>query len=162
MAVRGIGSVCIEASAVTPEGRISPQDNGIWADSHIPGLKRIVDFVHAHGTAIGIQLAHAGRKASTRATFLQADLKGRALHEGHVAGVEEGGWPEESESHLVVRNLKDCKMLKLDFGIPSSCCAFAYCFQSNLSRPPGIDGRANRDYRRGIRASYATRQGGRM
>ena len=52
---------------MTPEGRISPEDAGLWADSQIDPLKRIVDFVHAQGTKIGIQIAHAGRKASTRA-----------------------------------------------------------------------------------------------
>lgn len=97
MAVRGAGSVCIEATAVTPEGRISPQDNGIWSDSHVPGLKRIVDFAHSQGTVIGIQLAHAGRKASTYATFLLNDLKGRRLQPSTAVPVENGGWPDESE-----------------------------------------------------------------
>jgi len=63
-AVGGAGLVLTEAAAVTPEGRITPQDLGIWKDEHIPTLRRIVDFLHAQGAHAGIQLAHAGRKAS--------------------------------------------------------------------------------------------------
>lgn len=61
----GAGLVILEASAVAPEGRISPADLGIWKDAHIPGLERIVRFLHEQGARAGIQLAHAGRKAST-------------------------------------------------------------------------------------------------
>ena len=68
-ATGGAGLVFTEAAAVTPEGRISPQDLGIWDDAHIPALRRITDFVRAQGAAAGIQLAHAGRKASTRAPW---------------------------------------------------------------------------------------------
>ncbi|HEY6911781.1 MAG TPA: NADH:flavin oxidoreductase/NADH oxidase [Myxococcales bacterium] len=64
-AVGGAGLVFTEASAVTPEGRISPQDLGIWKDEHVEELSRIVRFVEAQGAAAGMQLAHAGRKAST-------------------------------------------------------------------------------------------------
>lgn len=63
-AVGGAGLVIAEATAVSPEGRITPGDLGLWNDEHIPGLKRIVDFVHLQGALAGIQLAHAGRKAS--------------------------------------------------------------------------------------------------
>lgn len=63
-ALGGFGLVMVEASGVTPEGRISYADMGIYKDDHIPALKRIVDFLHAHGAAASIQLAHAGRKAS--------------------------------------------------------------------------------------------------
>ncbi|MFZ0394441.1 MAG: oxidoreductase, partial [Terracidiphilus sp.] len=62
-AVGGAGLVIAEASAVTPEGRITPADLGIWKDEHIPDLARIVRFVHSQGVQAGIQLAHAGRKA---------------------------------------------------------------------------------------------------
>jgi 2,4-dienoyl-CoA reductase-like NADH-dependent reductase (Old Yellow Enzyme family) len=65
-AVGGAGIVFTEATAVSPEGRISPQDLGIWKDEHVDMLARIVRFVHEQGAAPGIQLAHAGRKASTR------------------------------------------------------------------------------------------------
>ena len=63
-AIGGAGLVFTEASAVLPEGRITPGDLGIWKDEHIAPLARIVDFLHAHGAHAGIQLAHAGRKAS--------------------------------------------------------------------------------------------------
>ena len=65
-AVGGAGLVLTEATAVLPEGRISPQDLGIWSDDHIEPLARIVRFIHAQGSVAGMQLAHAGRKASTR------------------------------------------------------------------------------------------------
>ena len=64
-AVGGAGLVLTEATAVLPEGRISPQDLGIWMDDHIEPLARIVRFIHAQGAVAGAQLAHAGRKAST-------------------------------------------------------------------------------------------------
>ena len=64
-AVGGAGLVFTEATAVTPEGRISPEDLGIWKDDHIEPLARIVRFIHEQGSIAGMQLAHAGRKAST-------------------------------------------------------------------------------------------------
>ena len=64
-AVGGAGLVMTEATAVAPEGRISPEDLGIWKDDHIEPLTRIVRFIHEHGSVAGMQLAHAGRKAST-------------------------------------------------------------------------------------------------
>jgi 2,4-dienoyl-CoA reductase-like NADH-dependent reductase (Old Yellow Enzyme family) len=64
-AVGGAGLVLTEATAVLPEGRISPQDLGIWADEHIEMLSRIVRFINEQGSVAGMQLAHAGRKAST-------------------------------------------------------------------------------------------------
>ncbi len=64
-AVGGAALVFTEAAAVSAIGRISPQDLGIWDDGQVPGLARIVEFVHEQKCAAGIQLAHAGRKAST-------------------------------------------------------------------------------------------------
>jgi 2,4-dienoyl-CoA reductase-like NADH-dependent reductase (Old Yellow Enzyme family) len=64
-AVGGAGLVMTEATAVSPEGRISPQDLGIWSDAHVQPLQRITAFIKTQGAAAGIQLAHAGRKAST-------------------------------------------------------------------------------------------------
>jgi 2,4-dienoyl-CoA reductase-like NADH-dependent reductase (Old Yellow Enzyme family) len=64
-AVGGAGLVLTEAAAVEPRGRISPSDLGIWDDQHVPGLQRVTAFIRAQGAAAGIQLAHAGRKAST-------------------------------------------------------------------------------------------------
>src|SRR3954464_2706132 len=63
-AVGGAALVMTEAAAVTPEGRISPQDLGIWKDEHIEMLRKIARFIHAQGAVAGVQLAHAGRKAS--------------------------------------------------------------------------------------------------
>lgn len=81
-ATGGAGLVLTEATAVLPEGRISPQDLGIWKDEHLPALRRITDFVRAHGAVVGIQLAHAGRKASTR----------RPWESGGTVPPDEGGW----------------------------------------------------------------------
>ena len=81
-AVGGGGLVLTEATAVLPEGRISPQDLGIWEHGHVEILTKIVGFIHDQGSVAGMQLAHAGRKASTRRPW-----------EGHNAVPEsEGGW----------------------------------------------------------------------
>src|SRR5581483_785575 len=64
-AVGGAGLVLTEATAVLPEARISPQDLGIWSEAHVEPLARCVKFIHSQGAVAGIQLAHAGRKAST-------------------------------------------------------------------------------------------------
>ena len=64
-AVGGAGLVFTEAAAVTPEGRISPQDLGVWSEKHFEPLERITRFIDEQGAVAGIQLAHAGRKAST-------------------------------------------------------------------------------------------------
>jgi 2,4-dienoyl-CoA reductase-like NADH-dependent reductase (Old Yellow Enzyme family) len=63
-ATGGAGLVITEAAGVSPEGRISPGDLGIWKDEHIDGLSRVVNYIHQQGSVAGIQLAHAGRKAS--------------------------------------------------------------------------------------------------
>jgi len=68
-AVGGAGLVLTEATAVLPEGRISPQDLGIWMDDHVEPLARVVRFIHEQGSVAGMQLAHAGRKASTYAPW---------------------------------------------------------------------------------------------
>ena len=62
-AVGGVGAIIVEMSQVAPEGRLSPGDIGIWDDAQVPGLRHLVEFVHAYGAKIGIQLGHAGRKA---------------------------------------------------------------------------------------------------
>jgi 2,4-dienoyl-CoA reductase-like NADH-dependent reductase (Old Yellow Enzyme family) len=82
-AVGGAGLVMIEASAVTPDGRISPEDLGIWDDEHVVRLKRITEFIEGQGAVAGMQLAHAGRKASTRRPWATP---------GGIAPLEEGGW----------------------------------------------------------------------
>jgi 2,4-dienoyl-CoA reductase-like NADH-dependent reductase (Old Yellow Enzyme family) len=83
-ALNGTGLVIVEATAVQPNGRISPYCAGIYHDEHIEGHKRIVDLTHNLGGKIGIQIAHAGRKASTLPPFFTTP-KGNAT-------VEEGGW----------------------------------------------------------------------
>jgi 2,4-dienoyl-CoA reductase-like NADH-dependent reductase (Old Yellow Enzyme family) len=68
-AVGGAGLVVMEATAVSPEGRISPQDAGIWSDAHAEAYQRITKFIRENGARSGIQIAHAGRKASTAAPW---------------------------------------------------------------------------------------------
>ena len=81
-ATGGVGLVIAEATAVSPEGRITPGDLGLWSDGHIDGLSRIVDFIHSQGAVAGIQLAHAGRKASCAVPW----KGGQQLEE------QNGGW----------------------------------------------------------------------
>ncbi|HTE55205.1 MAG TPA: NADH:flavin oxidoreductase/NADH oxidase [Kofleriaceae bacterium] len=81
-AVGGAALVMVEATAVSPEGRISPQDSGLWSADHGAAFERITAFIAAQGAVPGIQLAHAGRKASTDAPW-----RGRRL-----VGEAEGGW----------------------------------------------------------------------
>jgi 2,4-dienoyl-CoA reductase-like NADH-dependent reductase (Old Yellow Enzyme family) len=79
----GAGLVFTEATAVAPEGRISPQDAGIWTDEQAADYARITAFIHSQGAMAGVQLAHAGRKASTYAPW-----------RGHGSVPEaDGGWP---------------------------------------------------------------------
>jgi len=63
-AVGGVGIVMVEATAVTPEGRLTPDDLGIWSDAHMEALRPVTDFIRKHGATPGIQLAHAGRKGA--------------------------------------------------------------------------------------------------
>lgn len=66
-AVGGVGTIIIEATAISPEGRITDEDLGIWDDQFIPGLKQLTDEIHRYGTKVVIQLAHAGRKSMSTA-----------------------------------------------------------------------------------------------
>jgi len=81
-AVGGAGLVLTEATAVTADGRISPADLGIYLDAHVEPLARIFRFIEEHGAVPGMQLAHAGRKAST----------GEPWKGGGPVGIEAGGW----------------------------------------------------------------------
>ncbi|KAI0803105.1 FMN-linked oxidoreductase [Irpex lacteus] len=83
---RGPGLSIVEASAVSPEGRITPEDAGIWNNEQVEAWKQVTTFAHSQNQKIGIQLAHAGRKASTVAPWL-------SFHE--TATKELGGWPDE-------------------------------------------------------------------
>jgi 2,4-dienoyl-CoA reductase-like NADH-dependent reductase (Old Yellow Enzyme family) len=89
-AAGGFGLLIAEATAVVPEGRITPDDTGLWNDAQVAAWRRITDYVHARGTLVGVQLAHAGRKASTYAPFATAP-GGDRLH-GTVPEPL-GGWP---------------------------------------------------------------------
>lgn len=88
-AVRGAALTIVEATAVVPEGRITPDCAGLWDDAHVAPLKKIADFVHAVGGKIGVQLAHAGRKGSCLPphTGLRRPATG-----------EEGGWTVKGAS----------------------------------------------------------------
>lgn len=80
----GAGAVILEATAIAPEGRISPKDLGLWNDTQREALAPIVSFMHSQGAAAGIQLAHAGRKASTWPAW-------GTDQQGHLP-VAQGGW----------------------------------------------------------------------
>ncbi len=92
-AVGGAGLVFTEATAVSAEGRITPDDLGIWKDEHIEFLKRITRFIKKQGSVAGIQLAHAGRKASHFSTW-----KG-----GNALGENEGAWETLAPSALAYK-----------------------------------------------------------
>jgi 2,4-dienoyl-CoA reductase-like NADH-dependent reductase (Old Yellow Enzyme family) len=84
----------MEATAVVPEGRITPEDAGLWTDSQIAPLKRIVDFVHTQTGRVGIQLAHAGRKASTLAPWVKSSADRTRRTNTSIAFANEKGWPD--------------------------------------------------------------------
>ena len=114
-AVGGAALVFTEATAVAPEGRISPDDLGIWKDEHIAFLKKITTFIKEQGAVPGIQLAHAGRKASHLSPW-----------KGRVALTEkEGGWQTVAPSAVAFKDGEpaplamtkdDIKQLLKDFG----------------------------------------------
>ncbi|KAI0185738.1 hypothetical protein EV127DRAFT_440915 [Xylaria flabelliformis] len=83
---RGPGLSIVEATAVQSRGRITPQDVGLWKDSQIAPLKRVTEFAHSQNQKIAIQLAHAGRKASTVSPWIAANA---------TAVSEVGGWPDD-------------------------------------------------------------------
>lgn len=89
-AIGGTGLIITEATAVSPEGRISPADLGIWNDTQVAALRRITSFIKGQGSVAGIQLAHAGRKASTAAPWLG----------GEPVGPEAHGWTPVAPSPL--------------------------------------------------------------
>ena len=97
-AVGGAALVIMEATAVTPEGRISPQDQGLWKDEHVARLTQIVEFCHSQGTRIGVQLAHAGRKASMSRPW---DPPSRTVP------ASEDGWPGDVVAPSAVAFGKD-------------------------------------------------------
>ncbi len=96
-AVGGASLVFTEATAVSPEGRISPNDLGIWKDEHIDYLKKITGFIEQNGSVPGIQLAHAGRKASTSEPW----------NGDHLIPISEGGWKTVAPSAIQFSEDKD-------------------------------------------------------
>ncbi|MFE2643415.1 NADH:flavin oxidoreductase/NADH oxidase [Streptomyces nigra] len=101
-ATGGTGLILVEATAVHPDGRITPYDLGIWNDRQVEALRRVTDFLRAQGTVPGIQLAHAGRKGST----------GRPWEGGGAVGADAHGWQPVApsaiafaEGHLVPSEL---------------------------------------------------------
>ena len=103
-AAGGAGLVITEAAAINPEGRISPQDVGIWDDAQRDAWRPIVAAIRARGAVAGIQLAHAGRKASTSAPFGGA--------RGNVAEAE-GGWQTLAPSAIAYPGLAEPRALTL-------------------------------------------------
>jgi 2,4-dienoyl-CoA reductase-like NADH-dependent reductase (Old Yellow Enzyme family) len=87
-ALKGAALVFIEATGVQPNGRISPNCPGLWSDDQIPGVKAVADFIHAQGALCGMQLAHAGRKASTTSPWVASRFKKPSVR----ADAEAGGW----------------------------------------------------------------------
>lgn len=95
LALKGVGLVIVEATAVQANGRISPNDSGLWQEGteseQFKGLKRVVDFVHSQGAKIAVQLAHAGRKASSMPPWVAQEAGKRSLRADQTVG----GWPHD-------------------------------------------------------------------
>ncbi len=123
-AVGGAGLVMTEAAAVLPEGRISPEDLGIWKDAHVEMLQRIFRAVEQHGAVPAMQLAHAGRKASTAAPW-----KG-----GASVGGADGGWKPIYAPSAIPFEPRDIVPTELDLaGIHRVVQAFASAAQRALA-----------------------------
>ncbi|HEX2970032.1 MAG TPA: NADPH dehydrogenase NamA [Bacteroidales bacterium] len=104
-AAGGAGLIITEATSVLPEGRISPGDLGIWKDEHIDMLRRVVDFIHLQGSVAGIQLAHAGRKASCAVPW----------DGGKQLSSDKGGWQTFGPSEIpFVESTKPPQQLSKD------------------------------------------------
>jgi 2,4-dienoyl-CoA reductase-like NADH-dependent reductase (Old Yellow Enzyme family) len=114
-AAGGFGLVLTEASAVLPEGRISPQDAGIWNDEQASAWQRVVEFAHQRGAAIGVQLAHAGRKGSTYRPW--------AEEHGSVP-LDRGGWRTVGPSALAFPGYAEPEPLSRE-AITEAVAAFA-------------------------------------
>ncbi|WP_031526671.1 NADPH dehydrogenase NamA [Dyadobacter crusticola] len=121
-AVGGAALLIAEATAISPEGRISPQDLGIWKDEHIEKLKQITDFISAQGAVAGIQLAHAGRKASTYPAW-----KGR----GQVPP-DQGGWKTVGPSPIPFHHSEDAPLELDQAGIDKVIADFAAAAERSL------------------------------
>ena len=103
-AIGGAALVIQEATAVSPEGRISPCDLGIWSDEHIEKFKQITTFILQHNAFPGIQLSHAGRKASTTPPW----------QEGRKLTLEENGWRTYAPSPIRYQDHEEFAPIELD------------------------------------------------
>ena len=125
-AARGASLTFVEATAVAPEGRITKWDAGLWKDSQMDGLRRITDFIHSQNQKLGIQIAHAGRKASTLPPWVP----------GNLHTIEDGGFevvapsaikhddnypnPKEltvSEIKRIIDDFKQCALRAVKAGV---------------------------------------------
>ena len=121
-AMGGAGLVMAEATAVEPDGRISPHDTGIWNDSQAAAWSRVVDFVHSQGALAGLQLAHAGRKASVYPEWGAAEKGSIPLDA--PADVDPGrGWETVSASAIAFEGYRAPRALALD-ELPGLVAAF--------------------------------------
>ena len=123
-AVGGAGLVCVEATGVSPEGRISPGDTGLWSEEHARAFAPVASFIKSQGARAAIQLAHAGRKASTEVPW----RGGKPLSEEQGAwqtlapsAVPFGDWPAPREMtrddiEVVIRQFADAARLASDAG----------------------------------------------
>ena len=109
-AAGGAGLVMTEATAVEPIGRISPRDTGIWNDDQVVAWRRITDFVHEQGAPVGVQLAHAGRKASTYAPW---NPGAGPIGHGTVPAAD-GGWATVAPSPVPHGHLDPPRELAAD------------------------------------------------
>ncbi|HEY4224246.1 MAG TPA: NADH:flavin oxidoreductase/NADH oxidase [Pseudolysinimonas sp.] len=122
-ATGGAGLVMAEATAVTADGRISPHDTGIWNDDQVAAWRRVVDFVHARGARAGLQLAHAGRKASVYPEWGFEERGSIPLDAPD--DVDPGrGWVTVSASELAFTGYRAPRALALD-ELPQVIAAFA-------------------------------------
>src|SRR6187402_844708 len=106
-AYRGASLTIMEATAVLSNGGITPEDSGLWEDAQIAPIKRVADYFHGQNQLLGIQLAHAGRKASTSAPWL-SKVRGQAA----LATEDVGGWPND------VMGASAIKFSEIGFAMP--------------------------------------------
>lgn len=108
-AVGRFGLIIAESTAVVPEGRISPACTGLWNDAQVDAWSKIVDFVHSQGSTMGVQLNHAGRKASTVPARPDA-----TAYSTQTVPVEHGGWETVAPSPIAADDQLDPRELNRD------------------------------------------------
>lgn len=143
-AIGGAGLIITEAAAISPEGRITAADLGIWKDEHIADLLRVNNFIHQHGAVAGIQLAHAGRKASVAKPWeggKQVSLLNggwQTVSASDLAFAEEQEKPTELDAEGIAQVLEDFKQatyraIKAGFKIVEIHAAHGYLIHQFLS-----------------------------